>query len=149
MTPNTFKSWPGYLFIMWNNKYFSYFSAKAYVVGTQKSSMRVFWAPTAYFKIDGQEKIYNFTLKNFVYLNLWYKLTKFQECSSYSLWDILLTMYAWIKGNNSTIHCCKVMPSLLKYSTHQILLLDQILASHLGVMWRHELKAMNNVGNAM
>ena len=35
-------------------------------------SMRLFfWAPKTYVKIDGYEKIYNFTLKFFVYLNLW------------------------------------------------------------------------------
>ena len=29
------------------------------------------WAPKTYAKNCGLEKIYNFTLKNFVYLNLW------------------------------------------------------------------------------
>ena len=32
---------------------------------------RFFWAPKTYVKTDGQENIYNFMLKNFVYLNLW------------------------------------------------------------------------------
>ena len=32
---------------------------------------RFFWAPKTYVKIDGQENIYNFMLKFFVYLNLW------------------------------------------------------------------------------
>ena len=35
------------------------------------SLRRFFWAPEKYVKTDGLENIYNFTLKNFVYLNLW------------------------------------------------------------------------------
>ena len=35
------------------------------------SMRRFFWASKTYVKTDGQENIYNFTLKNFVYLNLW------------------------------------------------------------------------------
>ena len=35
---------------------------------------RFFWAPKTYVKTDGQENIYNFTLKIFVYLNLWSSL---------------------------------------------------------------------------
>ena len=35
-------------------------------------SMRpFFWAPKTYVQTDGLENIYNFTLKIFVYLNLW------------------------------------------------------------------------------
>ena len=34
------------------------------------SMRRFFWAPKTYVKIDGKDNIYNFTLKNFVYLNL-------------------------------------------------------------------------------
>ena len=34
------------------------------------SMRRFFWAPKTYVKINGQENIYNFTLKIFVYLNL-------------------------------------------------------------------------------
>ena len=37
------------------------------------SMRRFFWAPKTYVQTDGLENIYNFTLKNFVYLNLWYK----------------------------------------------------------------------------
>ena len=40
----------------------SYFSNKTYVVGTQMNR---------YVKNNGEESIYNFTLKMFVYLNLW------------------------------------------------------------------------------
>ena len=36
------------------------------------SMRRIFWAPKAYIKTVGQENIYNFTLKKFVYLNLWH-----------------------------------------------------------------------------
>ena len=32
-----------------------------------------FWAPKTYAKNYGQENIYNFTQKIFVYLNLWFK----------------------------------------------------------------------------
>ena len=35
------------------------------------SMRRFFWAPKTYVKTDGYENIYNFTLKGFVYLNLW------------------------------------------------------------------------------
>ena len=35
------------------------------------SIRRFFWAPKTYVKTDGSENIYNFTLKNFAYLNLW------------------------------------------------------------------------------
>ena len=34
------------------------------------SMRRFFWAPKTYVKIYGQENMYNFTLKYFVYLNL-------------------------------------------------------------------------------
>ena len=34
------------------------------------SMRRFFWAPKTYVKTDGLKNIYNFTLKNFVYLNL-------------------------------------------------------------------------------
>ena len=36
------------------------------------SMRRFFWAPKTYAKYHGYENIYNFTLKFFVYLNLWY-----------------------------------------------------------------------------
>ena len=39
------------------------------------SLRRFFWAPKAYVKTDGLEKIYNLTLKRYVYLNLWNKPT--------------------------------------------------------------------------
>ena len=35
------------------------------------SMRRFFWAPKTYVKINELENIYNFMLKNFVYLNLW------------------------------------------------------------------------------
>ena len=35
------------------------------------SMRRFFRAPKTYVQTDGLENIYNFTLKNFVYLNLW------------------------------------------------------------------------------
>ena len=35
------------------------------------SKRRFFWAPKTYVKTDGKENNNNFTLKNFVYLNLW------------------------------------------------------------------------------
>ena len=34
------------------------------------SMRRFFWAPKTYVETDEKEKIYNFMLKNFVYLNL-------------------------------------------------------------------------------
>ena len=34
------------------------------------SMRRFFWAPKTYVQTDGLKNIYNFTLKNFVYLNL-------------------------------------------------------------------------------
>ena len=53
-------------------KYFSYFSTKTYVVGTQKNHLNemVLLRIQTYVQTDGLENIYNFTLKNFVYLNL-------------------------------------------------------------------------------
>ena len=41
-------------------------------MGTQKNRLNetVLWAPKTYVQTDGLENIYNFTLKNFVYLNL-------------------------------------------------------------------------------
>ena len=35
------------------------------------SMRRFFWAPKTYVQTDGLENIYNFTLKNYFYLNLW------------------------------------------------------------------------------
>ena len=41
-------------------------------MGTQKNRLnKFFWAPKIYAKNYGQENIYNFMLKIFVYLNLW------------------------------------------------------------------------------
>ena len=53
--------------------YFSYFSTKTYVVGTQRtiSMRRCFWAPITNVKSDRKEIIHNFMLKIFVYLHLW------------------------------------------------------------------------------
>ena len=42
-------------------------------------SMRgFFWAPKTYVQTDGFESLYNFTLKNFVYLNLWCVLIRWK-----------------------------------------------------------------------
>ena len=50
---------------------FSYFSTKTYVVGTQKNHLNetVLLSTQNNDKIDGEENVYNFTLKCFVYLN--------------------------------------------------------------------------------
>ena len=47
--------------------YFSYFSTKTYVVGTQKNRLNetVLLSIKTYVKTDGNENIYIFTLKNF------------------------------------------------------------------------------------
>ena len=39
---------------------------------------RFFWIPKTYVKTDGQENIYNFTLKNFVYLSLWWEVSQIE-----------------------------------------------------------------------
>ena len=52
---------------------------------------RFFLAPKTYVKIDGQENIYNFTLKIFVYLN----------------------MCGYFKNLNKVKHTSKLNPSLL------------------------------------
>ena len=41
------------------------------------SMRRFFWAPKTYSKSYGKENICNFTLKSFVYLNLWSDVTIF------------------------------------------------------------------------
>ena len=51
-----------------NEKDFFYFSTNTFVVGTQKNRLNE--TPKTYFKIDREENINNFTLKNFVYINL-------------------------------------------------------------------------------
>ena len=50
----------------------NYFSTKTYVVGTQKNHLNemVILSTKTFVKTDGLENIYNFTLKNVVYLNL-------------------------------------------------------------------------------
>ena len=47
------------------------------------SMRRFFWAPKTCVKIDGYENIYSFTLKIFVYLNLWLKSLERPTCNSY------------------------------------------------------------------
>ena len=52
--------------------YFSYFSTKTYDVGTQKNCLNemILLRAKTNDKIDGLKIIYNFSLNNFIYLNL-------------------------------------------------------------------------------
>ena len=53
--------------------YFSYFSSKTYVVGTQKNRLNkmVLLSTQKYVQTDGLENIKKFYAQNFVYLCLW------------------------------------------------------------------------------
>ena len=54
-------------------------------------SMRLFfWAPKTYVKTDGLENINNFALKNFVCLNLWYRLRWVGPTLCRKVWNLLL-----------------------------------------------------------
>ena len=44
-----------------------------------RSKISLFCVPKTYVKIDGKENIYNFTLKNFVFLNLFFKESEQHE----------------------------------------------------------------------
>ena len=71
-----------------------YFSTKTYVLGTQKNRLNEtvhgsFDHPKHMLTLMGKKifTIFKFTLKNFVYLNLW--MTKHQFCSGSSLISFL------------------------------------------------------------
>ena len=54
--------------------FFSYFATNTYVVGTQKNRLNetVLLSNKTYAKNYEKENIHNFTLKVFVYINLWF-----------------------------------------------------------------------------
>ena len=75
-----------------------------WVLKSTISMRRFFWAPKIYVEIDGKENIYNCTLKIFVYLNLWYRLSMVLIIK-YDHWVLRYGsrwIDRWRQNNNST-----------------------------------------------
>ena len=53
------------------------------------SMRRFFWALKIYVQTDGLENIYNFTLKNFVYLNLCIKYQIVSKVNALKVWALV------------------------------------------------------------
>ena len=93
-----------------------YFSTKTYVVGTQENRLNetVLLSTKPYVKTDEQENIYNFTLKDFVYLNLCFRFI----CSLFGLVIAAATAYdiivvQWLEKRKTTKQIAQVKCILL------------------------------------
>ena len=74
------------------------------------SMRRFFWAPKTYVKIDGEESIYNFTLKNFVYLHLWVLYGKMLFCTCFScLSNLVLALREFISKWGFACQCSRIL----------------------------------------